>query len=585
MMLAFSVTMVLTLGFFNLFVFALQRRKNSVYNAKRHPDGIFLFDPSVTNTKAIRNNGRIAFLFRKEITIKDVLKPVLLVFFTICVCLISWPMFTGDFGGIFHNGQYADIWPARGIAASNPVDATIPQQNIIIAGDLEKFVSLSQLESFNQRKSSVVFADESPYNKLYNSTAIDKIIIDGKTQDLMLHFLSEDSLVIKPFEYTKSHSPNYVWSRSGTSDPAYAPFHKYLDIFGIKNSDLDYGLGLVFTSAKDRLEIPMEVPNSGAYDVYVRYMKNEEGGTMKIYLENDQIDIIHSKDEQSAKFVWKKIGKMDLEKGKQTISLENVNGLNAVNAFVLIPSDKIPNILNSIYATVNKSRNIKILEAESDFVTLGRNNGDKRVFNEISGTSNRTFAGQLEVPDNSTQMSFQFIGKQNPKSESFYKIKSFELAPLPETISNNIVTADFEPLSGRPRYYIQISTNLFLSSESQNPISGSQSIRINIPQAESDLWNGLSTDFLPVTPSGNLTYNLSVYAEDVNSFHSKVIYYDKNRLPITSSTIFFKEKDGTFSDAYTRSEPIPEGTNYIRHQFLVKTNPDAPSFFYLTTSK
>jgi hypothetical protein len=70
-----------------------------------------------------------------------------------------------------------------------------------------------------------------------------------------------------------------------------------------------------------------------------------------------------------------------------------------------------------------------------------------------------------------------------------------------------------------------------------------------------------------------------VHAEDVNSFHSKMVYYDKNRLPITSNTIFFKEKDGTFSDTYSRSEPIPEGTNYIRHQFLVKTNTDTESHF------
>lgn len=588
MVLAFSVTMVLTLGFFNLFVFVSQKRKNSNNRAKRHTEGIFSYDPYVTNTKAIGDNRRRGIIsFKKEMTIKDVLGPVLLVFFIICVCLISWPMFTGNFGGIYHNSQYPDIWPPRGIEASNPVDATMPEQNILITGSLEKLISLNQLESFNQRKYSMVFADESANNKLYNLTAMDKIITDYNAENLMPHFLSEDSLVIKPYEHTKRHSPSYVWSRAGTSDPAYAPFHKYLDDFGVKNSDLDYGQGLVFTSAKDIIQVPIQIHDSGAYDVYLRYMKNEEGGTMKVYLENNLIDTIHSKDEQSAKFIWKKIGKMDLEKGKHIISLENLNGLNAVNVLVLIPSDKIPNVLSSAYATVNKSRNIEILEAESDFVAFGRKIGDKPFFNEISGTSNRTFAGQLEVPENSTQMSLQFVGKQNPKSQSFYKIKSFEIAPVPDTISNNIMTADFELPgehtydAGMTRYYIANSTNLFLSSETQNPISGSQSIRIDIPQAESDHWNLLSTDFLPVTPYGSLAYKLSVYAEDVRSLHSKIVYYDKNRLPITSNFILFKERDGTFSDTYTRSEPIPEGTKYFRHEFLVKTNPDSQSHFLI----
>jgi hypothetical protein len=563
-------------------VFALQRRKNSNNNtAKRYPNGIVSFANDKENTKGVCDIGcgHDIFSFKKYMIIKDVLKSASLVFFIVCICLISWPIFTGNFGGIYHNSQYPDIWPARGIAPTNSVDVTMPEQNILITGDLGKLVSLNQLDSFNQRKYSVVFSDESTNHMLYNLTAINKIITDDSGQNLMVHFLSEDSIVVKPFENTKSHKPSQVWSKAGTNDPTYAPFHKYLDLFGITNSDLDYGLGLVFTSAKDKLNIPMEIPEAGEYDLYVRYMENEEGGTMKIYLGDTPIDIINSKDKQSDKFIWKKVGKMDLEQGKHTISLENVDGLNAVNVLVFIPSDKIPNILNSTYTTVNKSRNIEILEAESDFLTLGRQNGDKIVFNDLSGTSNRTFIGQFEVPENATQMSLELLGKQNPTSPSSYKIKSFEITPISDTINKIIVTADFEPLPGRIRYYSTDSIYLFLTSQTQNPIAGSQSIRVEIPPAETDIWNGVSTDYLPVSSYGNLTYELSVSAENVNSLHSKMIYYDKNKLPITSSMIFFKQKDGNFSDTSLRSESIPEGTNYIRHQFVVKTNPDMPSYF------
>ena len=125
--------------------------------------------------------------------------------------------------------------------------------------------------------------------------------------------------------------------------PGYAPFHKYLDTLGIKNSDLDYGKGLVFTSAKDKLEIPVKVPKNGVYDLYVRYMENKEGGTVRMYFDESPINIIRHAGfpKQPGKFIWKNVGTLNLENGTHTLSLENVKGFNAVNLFLLIKARDI----------------------------------------------------------------------------------------------------------------------------------------------------------------------------------------------------------------------------------------------------
>lgn len=172
MLLAFYVTMVITLGFFNIFVSSQAKSK-----LRRTP-----IRPSHKSISSRFSSIK-----------KDLLKPTLLISFMVSTCLISWPVFTGDFNGNYQNGQYPDAWPPQEIVPANNVDLRIPQQNILIGGDLEKLVSLNELESFDSTGSSLIFADESFDNKLYNLTGIDKLVIDSK-ENLMMQFLPEAQL-------------------------------------------------------------------------------------------------------------------------------------------------------------------------------------------------------------------------------------------------------------------------------------------------------------------------------------------------------------------------------------------------------
>jgi hypothetical protein len=99
-------------------------------------------------------------------------------------------------------------------------------------------------------------------------------------------------------------------------------------------------------------------------------------------------------------------------------------------------------------------------------------------------------------------------------------------------------------------------------------------------------WKVLTTNFIPINAYGNLTYQVSMFGSHTNSIHSKMIYYDSYKSPIQSSFMYFNQKNGdSFSDMQKKSDLIPEGTRYIKHQFLATANTDEVSYFLLDNIK
>lgn len=112
------------------------------------------------------------------------------------------------------------------------------------------------------------------------------------------------------------------------------------------------------------LEIPFEIKKSDNYKLFIRYFKNQKGGEIRVYLDEELMSI-KTKD-QLNKFVWEELGAFYLEKGKHKIILENVNGFNAVNLFVLIPEDEYYKAKKEAEELVKNKTIIYLFEAESD---------------------------------------------------------------------------------------------------------------------------------------------------------------------------------------------------------------------------
>ncbi|MEM5791675.1 MAG: hypothetical protein QXX96_02595 [Candidatus Aenigmatarchaeota archaeon] len=183
--------------------------------------------------------------------------------------------------------------------------------------------------------------------------------------DFYSNIFSKNSFFIKTFDATYHHNPSKLWSRASTSDPLHGSWHPYLGQFNIENWQSDYGKGLVFTWAKDALNISFDIKETKNYELFIRYFKNQKGGLIKIYLDNELIKEIETKD-QLNKFVWEKMATLNLTKGKHKITLENIEGFNAVNLFALIPSNEYEKMENEIKSVLKEKRILYILEAEYD---------------------------------------------------------------------------------------------------------------------------------------------------------------------------------------------------------------------------
>ncbi|MBV9175755.1 MAG: hypothetical protein JO297_01810 [Nitrososphaeraceae archaeon] len=261
----------------------------------------------------------------------------------------------------------------------------IPSQNIVIVGDMDKFLSLNSLNSFNSLNTSLFFLDSNTGREKYDyAMNADGLILDrNSTNDLMLSFV-ENKYIVRPFDIATHHYPSKMWSVAATTDPLHGDFHPYLNQFGIENRNLDYGNGLVLTWARNNvLNIPVEIEKDDNYNLYMRYLENQQGGVVNIYLDNKLIKEVTTKD-QSNKFSWENIGTFNMIKGKHTLTLENVQGFNAVNIFALIPPTEKSRLESNMYSLSNKLRNIYLLEAESSFSTRDINNSNFSRANDIS---------------------------------------------------------------------------------------------------------------------------------------------------------------------------------------------------------
>ncbi len=144
-------------------------------------------------------------------------------------------------------------------------------------------------------------------------------------------------------------------------------FFNYLKIQNIKNWrwDLDCSKGVILTWTKGAiLNIPFNVKKTDNYKIFIRYFKNQKGGTIKIKIDDKTI-ALNTKD-QLNKFVWQDLGTFQLKKGKHKITLENVNGFNEVNLFALILENEYYKNQKAIEKLLGSKTIIHLLEAESD---------------------------------------------------------------------------------------------------------------------------------------------------------------------------------------------------------------------------
>ncbi|VVB89721.1 Uncharacterised protein [uncultured archaeon] len=141
------------------------------------------------------------------------------------------------------------------------------------------------------------------------------------------------------------------------------------------------------------IDMDLNVDKDDSYELFVRYFKNKDGGRINISLDGKMLKRINTRD-QLNKFVWEKLDRLYLKKGKYKLTLTNDDGFNAVNIFALIPTKEYQEMEAKIESLTEGKRLINIFEAESDLYRTDTNiskkyggeasNGEVLEFNNTS---------------------------------------------------------------------------------------------------------------------------------------------------------------------------------------------------------
>ena len=118
------------------------------------------------------------------------------------------------------------------------------------------------------------------------------------------------------------------------------------------------------SNTKKYIEIPFNMEETNDYKLFIRYFKNQKGGAIRIKIDNRTISL--NTKNQLNKFLWQDLGNFYLKKGKHDLILENIDGFNAVNLFVLVPQKEYIKTKKEVERLIQNKTIIYLFEAESD---------------------------------------------------------------------------------------------------------------------------------------------------------------------------------------------------------------------------
>jgi len=170
-------------------------------------------------------------------------------------------------------------------------------------------------------------------------------------------------------------------------------------------------------------------------------------------------------------------------------------------------------------------------------------------------------------------------------------MNDLEISPAYEKF--NIFNSDYEIKNSVPlatlRQFDWMNYDRDISSttlETNRPIHGNNSLRVDLKESQKVGWNILSTDYIPIIDNRYYNASLDVSARDVKDLHSRILYFDKKKEDMSGAADFiFEGKDGTFQDTFSDSILPPIGAKYLKLQVLTKSDNSKASSFLLDNVK
>src|SRR5688572_4860344 len=497
----------------------------------------------------------------------------------------------------------------------------ILKQNILVSGGLNLFNSLDSLPSFSTLNSSLVFLDQSlNIEQKYRAMSFGDYLALEKGGDELILSLLDEKYVLKPFEFTNHGDPSQTWSKATALDVIHGQFHPYSKKLDVENWDFDYGKGLVMTDSTGvNLSIPIDMKNgldnidadnSKSY-LFVRYLQNQKGGQINLYLDGKLLNSIDTLDRISNNFIWENIGSISLTEGKHNLVLENTAGFNAVNLIAVVSGEQLEKLRSETNKILGDRSSIFYpMEAETQFYNDNANNvssvvlfrGNKSYLPETPNTA-KTFSGQFKAPANSDYVVLRFMAENISDNGIKSLINDIKISPSSNMLNkfssdfenekNYVLLSDFD---SEGRVLLPENSSAFNWMNNQKDILstsletegnknfGNESLKVDIKQGNFSYWGTISTDFIPISENTPYGLSLDVSAKNVNQLHSKVYYFNSSKQELKNELVF-GGKDGTFNNALRNTVASPLGAKYLKLQLWVAPNPKMNSSYLLDNVK
>ena len=460
----------------------------------------------------------------------------------------------------------------------------IAKENIGIIGGLDNFEFLNKLDSFNTINSSLLFLDQFPKDNPSMINEFDLLVVPRSSINLFLSFIPHQYL-LPLIEDTIHNEPSEYWSRVSTSDPLHGEFRSSIEGLDIENWDFDYEMGVIITE-KDGAKIKsiFNTNQSNLYDIYIRYMENIRGGSIKIYLDDKFVKEISTAGKLN-KFQWLPIETRNLTKGAHSLTIENVDGFNAINTFAVVPKPIIHDIHMQLKNNLNSQDILYLFDPNRDLdFSYGNstktNLFDLKNFTNTNNTidSNGSISGEVHIPKDITKVRFEFLVDT---------IDNEILNPIERIVMNSsqfydVFNENFEGISNI--FTLSKSTNYSATLENSDSINNNTRLKISIDK-EPDIdrespWQIISTNFIPVDDSIEYKYGFDLESLNMVEFHPKIYYYDSDYNLIQDS-ILSESINGNQEKQYILDIFPPKNTAFVKLAYFFLPNGEFESHFTL----
>ncbi|MEM4625389.1 MAG: hypothetical protein QXJ28_01305 [Candidatus Pacearchaeota archaeon] len=177
--------------------------------------------------------------------------------------------------------------------------------------------------------------------------------------DFYSNIFSKNSFFIKTFDATYHHNPSKLWTRASTSDPLHGSWHPYLERFNIENWQSDYGKGLVFTWAPNKLANKVNPTEKDLINFW-SFESERDVEEWKNYTKENQFNAIH-------KVIWDENEKaMRVELWNSTWGWKTIN-----SPLIPVKYGEKYNIAFDIMAQNGESVHCKVVELDSKKKSIG----------------------------------------------------------------------------------------------------------------------------------------------------------------------------------------------------------------------